>query len=253
MLWWGKRKDSNANGLPYRHVLLDFDRTLNDSDRVFAKRLDGFLGLTGGQILRHWEDIHRELLHKAPERHGDAELVIQRVAERIAQSNAAAIKDEFTRRIRAAWAECWDATELYDEAIPFLCRLKDTGYALHLATGDYAKRKAQRIEEQAGRSLFEHTFDEETLGVGKGKREYFKRALNRLDSPSRHAVVVGDSLKNDIAPALDAGMTAVWVRRKDEENRNGLRPHLTVSSLMQALGHFATSPLSVAERGDRAA
>ena len=58
----------------YTHVLLDFDRTLNDSDLVYEKNLNGFLGLTGQQVLQRWEQVHREILAKEPkERHEDME------------------------------------------------------------------------------------------------------------------------------------------------------------------------------------
>ncbi len=234
----GRRPLLNRRRTRYAHVLLDFDRTLNDSDRVFAKRLDGFLGLSGDEVLRHWGRIHREVLARQPARSGDADYLIHRIAVRLSRESPERIRDELKERIHAAWAECWDATELYDDSIPFLCRMREAGYALHIATGDYARRKAGRIEEQAARAIFDSAFDEETLGVGKGKRDYYDRILGRLGVSPQDVALVGDSLKNDIAPGIEAGLATVWVRRKRERRMDSIRPHLTVGSLTDALRHF---------------
>lgn len=225
----------------YAHVLIDFDRTLNDSDHVFAKRLDGFLGLSGKEILRHWGQIHRQVVKKEPDKAGDADYFIHRIAERLSREPAKQVKKDLRARIEAAWAECWDATELYEESVPFLTQLTDAGYTLYIATGDYAERKASRIEEQAGRKLFAGAFDEKMLGASKGKRKYFDRALKRLRTQGSEVAIIGDSLKNDIAPGIEAGLATIWVRRGRERLHNDIRPLLTVKSLMASLSHFLVS------------
>ncbi|MBF8299513.1 MAG: HAD-superfamily hydrolase, subfamily variant 1, partial [Dehalococcoidia bacterium] len=198
-------------------LLLDFDRTLNDSDAVYEKNLDGFLGLTGKEVLRHWEDIHRDILAKEPkERHEDLEHHYKMLLERYRLEDPVEIKEELRRRIKAAQQECWRATAVFEDAIPFLHRMKDAGYTLHLATGDYAQQKAEAIEMQAQCKFFDRAFDESVLGVGKGKRDYFDRVLERLGVPANEALAIGDSLRNDIGPAKEAGIATIWVRRKNE-------------------------------------
>lgn len=225
--------------MKYAHVLLDFDRTLNNSDYVYEKNLSGFLGLSGETVLKQWEAVHREVLAKhAPQRHEDLDLHYELILERIAQTGRNSVRDELRKRIRAAQVECWYATELFPEAIPFLRQLKDAGYVLHIATGDYAKLKAAGIERQAGRTLFTNSYDEETLGVGKGKRSYFDRIVRRLGMAPEHLLVLGDSISNDVAPALQAGLQAIWLRRKEEKARDGVTPHLVVKTLIESLPHF---------------
>lgn len=222
-----------------KHLLIDFDRTLNDSDAVYEKNLNGFLGLTGKEVLRHWEAIHRDILAKEPkERHEDLDLHYQMLLEKWRLADPLEIKAELRRRIRAAQQECWDATALFPDAIPFLFCMKDAGYVLHIATGDYAQQKAEAIELQAGRSLFQWAFDESVLGVGKGKRDYFDRLLARLGACGVDALVFGDSLRNDIGPAREAGISTVWVRRKDEKASDIIAADLTVASLAQGLEGF---------------
>ena len=54
------------------------------------------------------------------------------------------LKEELKRRVKAAQEECWYATALFGETFPFLNRLKDEGFTLHVATGDYAQLKKGR-------------------------------------------------------------------------------------------------------------
>ena len=224
--------------LPYDHVLLDFDRTLNDSDYVYEKNLSGFLGLTGQEVLKLWESVHRIVLAKHPKRHEDLDLHYKLLVEELNRTTKADVIDELKRRIRSAQEECWYATALFDETFAYLTAMSGSGYILHIATGDYAKTKAEHIEAQAERSYFKLTFDEETLGVGKGKREYFDRILERLKAPPERVVVVGDSLTNDIKPGRDAGLHAIWIRRKAEANRKGVVPTRTFETLAESLVHF---------------
>ena len=244
------------------HVLLDFDRTLHDSDAVHEKNLDGFLGLPGREVLRQWGGIHREVLARHPkERHSDEEfhlwLMIKRwrprrlwrlltrpnlsvrvMLARRREGAADNLKEELKARVKAAQEECWRATTLFAEAVPFLNLVRDKGYRLHLATGDYAQQRAEAIERQAGRAYFEGAFDEGVLGVGKGKRDYFDRLLERLQVPAQQVVMVGDSLFNDIGPAREAGIATIWIRRGNERRSESNAPD-TVASLMEAWEHLS--------------
>ena len=123
--------------------------------------------------------------------------------------------------MKAAQAECWYATALFNEAIPFLSAIKDAGYNLHIATGDYAELKANAIHQKAGRTYFEWAFDETVLGVGKGQAGYFERLLRKLKVPADQALMVGDSLVNDIGPAKEAGIATIWIR-EEERKAQGL-------------------------------
>jgi HAD superfamily hydrolase (TIGR01549 family) len=52
-------------------------------------------------------------------------------------------------------------------------------------------------------------------GVAKPDPELFHAALRALDVAAGHAVMVGDSLDKDIAPALALGMRAIWIPLPD--------------------------------------
>lgn len=221
------------------HLLVDFDRTLNDSDHVYETNLDGFLSLTGQQVLDHWQAIHREVLSKEPrERHEDVDLHIKLMIDRAQAGDRQALQADLNRRIRRAQQECWNATALFDDAIPFLHRAKDAGFLLHLATGDFAQQKADAIEHQAGRSFFARAFDESVLGLGKGKRDYFDRLLGRLGIAPGNALVIGDSLTADIGPAREAGIATVWLRRRNEKLSDRIIADITLANLVECTAHL---------------
>ena len=223
----------------FQHIFLDFDRTLNDSDLVYERNLEGFFGLSGSDVLKQWGAVHRLVVKERPPKdHENLSLHFDLLLERVKAKGKGGAKRELQRRIKAAQEECWHATALFEESLPFLGRLHGLGYTLHIATGDYAKTKAKAIERQAGRRLFAMTFDEETLGVGKGRRAYFDRALGKLGVAPANVSIVGDSLRNDIAPGLEVGLATVWVRRKNEANKGRVKPHLTVKALVEAEGWF---------------
>ncbi|MCL0101591.1 HAD family hydrolase [Dehalococcoidia bacterium] len=221
----------------YRHVLLDFDRTLNDSDYVYEKNLDDFLGLSGQQVLQNWEEIHRRIVSKEPrERHQDLDHHYKLMLEQWSADDPESIREELKQRIKAAQEECWYATALFEESIPFLKGLKTAGHTVHIATGDYAVLKAEKIEEQAGQGIFDSKFDEGIVGIGKGSSAYFARAIKQLGVEPHQAVVIGDSLVNDIIPAARVGIPNIWIRRKNEKLLSTAKPDLTVGSLTEAMG-----------------
>jgi HAD superfamily hydrolase (TIGR01549 family) len=75
----------------------------------------------------------------------------------------------------------------------------------------------------------------EEMGVAKPAPAFFARLLELLGSPEPGSVAyVGDRVDNDVAPALDAGLRAVWIRRGPWgviQQARGIAPALVVGSL----------------------
>jgi len=71
--------------------------------------------------------------------------------------------------------------------------------------------------------------DEERLS--KPAAKIFHDTLRRLDAEPSQALHVGDHPRNDIVGAKRAGLTAVWIRRKDEPTE--VEPDVAIDSLDQ--------------------
>lgn len=74
------------------------------------------------------------------------------------------------------------------------------------------------------------------LGWRKPHRMPFEIALQALGVEAHEAAHVGDSLDNDVAPALELGMTAIYRDRGHEPPRNEPRPHHVIRDLRELPG-----------------
>ena len=69
------------------------------------------------------------------------------------------------------------------------------------------------------------------IGIRKPDPEIFRFTLSNLGIENHEAIHVGDSLKEDIKGAKDAGMKAIWVMDSDEEIV--AQPDYTIHSLQE--------------------
>lgn len=77
------------------------------------------------------------------------------------------------------------------------------------------------------------------LGWRKPHRLPFETALQALGVEAREAAHVGDSLENDIAPALDLGMMAVYRSHGGNIEAADLAPHYVISELRELVALLA--------------
>lgn len=121
--------------------------------------------------------------------------------------------DACSREIYGEWAACHHF-ELYDEVPDVLRTLVDAGISIGLISN--TQRCLASFQEHfelqgliaAAVSSFEH-------GRMKPHPSIFEAALQRVGAEASDAVMVGDSLRQDVEGALRAGMRAVLVHRGD--------------------------------------
>ena len=105
--------------------------------------------------------------------------------------------------------------ELYEDTLPVLGELHAAGFRIGLVSnsardvGEFAAHHA--LEVDAGLSSFHH-------GKTKPHASIFRAVLDRLEVEPAAAVMVGDTVEDDIDGALAVGMRAVLV------DRHGLGP-----------------------------
>jgi len=125
--------------------------------------------------------------------------------------------DACSREIYTEWAAC-QHFELYDEVPDVLRRLAAGGLRLGLISNTQRCLTSfqSHFELQglitATVSSFEH-------GYMKPHPSIFSTALERLEAKPDEAVMVGDSIRQDIEGALRAGMRAVLVHRGETPPR----------------------------------
>lgn len=116
--------------------------------------------------------------------------------------------------------EWWDNANVktYPDAEYTLVRLKDTGIKIGIVTNAFNKD----IEEILARVKFPILFDVcvgiDSVGKPKPHPEMFLYAVKALDVRSNEVLFVGDSLEKDYFGALNAGLKAILLDRKNAFN-----------------------------------
>jgi HAD superfamily hydrolase (TIGR01509 family) len=104
-------------------------------------------------------------------------------------------------------ASTWLTADFYPDALPALAALRARGLRV-AAVGN----TPQETEEQL-RQHVEVLGSSARWGVAKPAPEFFDRVVAETGVPAEEIAYVGDRVDNDVEPALEAGMTAVHVRR----------------------------------------
>jgi len=119
--------------------------------------------------------------------------------------------DDCAREIYAEWAAC-QHFELYDEVPAALRTLADAGIRIGLISNTHrCLASFQSHFELQG--LIAATVSSSEHGLMKPHPSIFSAALGLVGVPADEAVMVGDSVRQDVEGALGAGMRAILIHR----------------------------------------
>ena len=119
---------------------------------------------------------------------------------------------------------------VFSDARPALEDLRQT-HSLALVTNGAPDLQREKIEGADLARYFEVVTISGEEGIGKPDERIFALTLERLAVPPQAAVMVGDSLRRDIAGAQRAGLKAIWVNRAGASLGEGHRPDAQVADL----------------------
>ena len=123
--------------------------------------------------------------------------------------------------------------DLYPDALRSMTALRDLGYRLAIIANQPAQRTAELRALGVEAEVMAMSAE---MQLSKPDPAFFARALELLGSPPPGEVAyVGDRVENDVIPATEAGMRAVWIRRGPwgliQQLPPGIVPALVVDSL----------------------
>jgi len=127
----------------------------------------------------------------------------------------------------------FSADDLYPDALAALSGLRAAGYRLAII----ANQPEARCDELRAIGVDAEVMAmSEGLGVFKPDPAFFERALQLMGDADPGAVAyVGDRVDNDVVPAAEAGMRAVWIRRGPwgviQRLPDGVQPALVIDTL----------------------
>lgn len=118
-----------------------------------------------------------------------------------------------------------------------LLSLKDQGYKLGLISNipnpDY-----DIITRNNLRPYFDATIFSYEVGLLKPGKEIFELCLQELGSRPEEAVMVGDSLRSDIAGALGAGLGGILISSKESEEDKGYKVVSEIGESVEAIKEY---------------
>jgi putative hydrolase of the HAD superfamily len=219
--------------VPDRAIVFDVDFTLArpgpDLGPEGYERLGARYGLTLDPS--RYDDARRAALvdlKRPPELDHDEEIWI-RFTQRIIEGMGGA-GDTYAAacEMEGAWAHAHHF-ELYEDAIPTLDALRDRGLKLGLLSNS-----ARDLDEFVGHHglTVDAVLTSRAHGKTKPHEAIFRRMLELLDVAVDEAVMVGDTVEDDVEGALAVGMVAVLVDREgrypERESITDLRALLNV-------------------------
>lgn len=104
----------------------------------------------------------------------------------------------------------FDADDLYPDARACLERLRDAGFRVGLA-GNQPERAETALE--AMDLTVDFVASSRRWGVEKPSPAFYQKVADAAQASVSEIAYVGDRVDNDVLPALEAGMVAVFIRR----------------------------------------
>ena len=104
-------------------------------------------------------------------------------------------------------------------------------YSLAVISNSMSDVPRQAIKKFNLEPYFDTVVISRDIGIRKPDSEIFNFALHNLGLESYNAIHVGDSLKEDIQGANNAGIKTIWIQRNSEETH--IQPDYTIQSIKE--------------------
>jgi putative hydrolase of the HAD superfamily len=155
-------------------------------------------------------------------------------------ATADALDDALLDGLQTAFASERRALHLpFPDALPALDRVRGR-YRLALLTNGDTELQREKVAGANLGGYFDAIVASGDLGQGKPDPRIYAHTLHTLGASAEEAVMIGDSLRNDVWGAQRAGMRGVWLRRAAHEGKHegrdtagdaDVRPDATIRSL----------------------
>ena len=115
--------------------------------------------------------------------------------------------------------------QLFDDVLPTLDALRKT-HTLGLLTN------GNTYPDRCGlQGRFQFTVFAQDHGIEKPHPRLFQIAIEQAGCAGSEMLHVGDSLRNDVSGANEAGIRSVWLNRDRRTNNSGIQPDFEITSL----------------------
>lgn len=119
---------------------------------------------------------------------------------------------------------------LFPDTMSTLIHLKAQGYHLGVISNGLTIKQYEKLVRLGLHHFFDSVITSQEAGVEKPDSAIFEMAMNKMGCKAENSVMVGNSFKDDILGAVDAGMSAVYLTPglKDSEKEHLKNTNLEV-------------------------
>jgi putative hydrolase of the HAD superfamily len=162
------------------------------------------------------------------------EMYIYRI-QKAFQDLGISVGEEECLRFQEAYARQQKHLMLTEGIEELLCLCRDRGIPLGLITNGPASHQWEKVRNLKINDWIpqEHIFISGELGVTKPDVSIFRHAGNVMGISGQDIYYVGDSFRNDVMGASNAGWTPVWLNKKRETPEQKVSPMHVVTCVQE--------------------
>lgn len=238
----------SVDGKRYDCILVDIDRTLwdfatNSREALSELALERFEGLSPEEFIGVYEKHNAELWSKYDRAEiSKEELRVKRfllpVEELGLRPPSDMTEEDYSLLLSEEYLEKMGLkTGLVPGAIELLSHFRNKGCRIAAVTNGFRETQYGKIERSGMSGYFDAVVVSEEAGFNKQSAGIFKVALELLGGSKDMAVMIGDSMENDIKGAMDFGIDQVYFNPAKEKSE--VRPTYEVSSLHEIISLLA--------------
>lgn len=227
-------------------LFLDMDETLCDTtaanrqaqqllgDKVTALYGQGIDGqafarayVTG--IYREWTETQRQRYMPIIEQQSEGAFRVQLIRDLLAEQGIDTVSESDAQQLQDKFdSDRLDAFDFYPGVMDFLSEARKLFTLIVITNGP----EFSQIPKVEAVNLADHV-DHIIIGGQEPEQKpavsIFEKALKLANCEAHEAIHIGDSLKADVAGALNSGITAVWIQHQQPLDAElGINPHHTV-------------------------
>lgn len=122
--------------------------------------------------------------------------------------------------------------QLFEGARSLIAYLKDNGFTVGLITNGPPEHQMKKIQALGVMELIppERIFISGAVGMTKPDRKLFDHVADKLGLTPASCCYIGDSWRNDVVGAADAGWKVIWFNHRGALPESGHRPEETAAN-----------------------
>lgn len=219
-------------------IFFDVDDTLYDHLIPFRKAVWDWVENPGSfpfekayHRLRYYSDIlSLELGGAGAMETGEATewMRMERFRRALAEFNVR-LSEEQAAKVQAAYLGCQYDIEMFHGARELIERLQASGKIVGLITNGAGMHQRRKIEAMELTKLVPQRFIfiSGEAGWDKPDTRLFQHVNERTKTRPDECVYIGDSWRNDVIGALEAGWSVIWFNHRGQQPEEGHQPHYT--------------------------